>query len=632
MSHIPSAGPHFASANITYTTLPTDEEVTAKTMFDRSSSRHGRVGVNSLPRLLKKLAEYRQDLQGPMNVVGFGSSVQAGASLSSPYDDAPTGYLTQRIKDVLDVGELYNWQPYNAGVNGSAIADFATHWALLITQLQVTAIAMTGGGSGYQVGNILTCGGGTVSDGFSLPGLPATIEVLAIDGAGTITLSRIRRAGMYKVGLGPTASNSPTGGSGSGATFSLTTAAIVPHVVQFGYGMNDASPALFNSGQTYSGFLLYLQRAVNTVHQLGADLLMLTSPHPSVVNNAATVFAFPDSIPQSYPTSISAPVAASAIEPPYPNRADRGSSVTFDLQNGGVAVVVAHRFLRINQAMRQIAADYGAAIVDSEWYWFEALQAQATTLSSVALGEAELFDAGETVHPNLLGHQLSYHRAIDDFVFSLAQQSHQPNFEPRLNGYAAINGPGTSPASAVLDVYPPYPDSTTKPFSLKARTGAADGAGVKANAEQWYADPATGELVSPTLRLPADWDVFGYPSGTQLGIGEGRVTWKGNTYSGYSQRFTSYGIAAGATLDIPIADDAFFNGCAGKVRVHCIQPGVALSQVSEILFSSHNGTLTIATGLEIGSATEFTFAVSTTNIRITNTFANANYFIHIETW
>lgn len=82
-----------------------------------------------------------------------------------------------------------------------------------------------------------------------------------------------------------------------------------------------------------------------------------------------------------------------------------------DPLGNGILIPVSQRHLHINQLMRQAALEAGCAVIDVERYWFEAVSAQ---------GEAALFNAGETVHPNLLGHQLSYQKAINEFLLSLA--------------------------------------------------------------------------------------------------------------------------------------------------------------------------------------------------------------------
>lgn len=75
----------------------------------------------------------------------------------------------------------------------------------------LTAVVVAGGGTGYTVGDVLTLAGGT--------GTAATITVSAVSG-GVITAVTITSVGSYTVA--PTSPNSATGGTGSGATFTVT--------------------------------------------------------------------------------------------------------------------------------------------------------------------------------------------------------------------------------------------------------------------------------------------------------------------------------------------------------------------------------------------------------------------------
>lgn len=79
--------------------------------------------------------------------------------------------------------------------------------------IYISAIAIAAGGSGYAVGNTLSIAGGT--------GTAAVIQVTAVSGTGAITAGVVAFAGNYTVA--PSSPNSPTGGSGSSASLTLTT-------------------------------------------------------------------------------------------------------------------------------------------------------------------------------------------------------------------------------------------------------------------------------------------------------------------------------------------------------------------------------------------------------------------------
>ena len=80
-------------------------------------------------------------------------------------------------------------------------------------EITISAVAIASGGSGYIIGNILTIAGGT--------GSAAILQVSSVNGSGAITGLNIEFAGKYSVA--PSSPNTPTGGSGSTASLTLTT-------------------------------------------------------------------------------------------------------------------------------------------------------------------------------------------------------------------------------------------------------------------------------------------------------------------------------------------------------------------------------------------------------------------------
>ncbi len=176
-----------------------------------------------------------------------------------------------------------------------------------------------------------------------------------------------------------------------------------PTLVVFAYGMNDGFPAMYNTSQPPPFFHTQLVSAIRLVQAAGADPVILTSPHPI----STVTWAMPATYSQAYPTAIPAAVGPEQMTPPA------SSSVVWqDPLETGRRVPVSQRHLHINQVMRAVARETGCALVDAERCWFEAVAARG--------GDAPLFNANETVHPNLLGHQLSYQKAIDAFVTALA--------------------------------------------------------------------------------------------------------------------------------------------------------------------------------------------------------------------
>lgn len=196
-----------------------------------------------------------------------------------------------------------------------------------------------------------------------------------------------------------------------------------PAVVLLIYGMNDGATAIFNSGQTFNGAYTSLRSLCMKIMAAGATPVIVTSPHP---HSGRISWSMPGGVPQNYPSSVAAPVADSALIPPVSQ-----SIKSADPLGRGRNINVAHRFIRINEMMRRVASEMGLPLVDAEKYWFEALYEHA---------EDELFNAGEFNHPNLLGHQLSYWKAIDDFTTAAASYgSGGPAFSPSgQNGFNVL--------------------------------------------------------------------------------------------------------------------------------------------------------------------------------------------------
>lgn len=104
---------------------------------------------------------------------------------------------------------MSNW------IRGSASGhiDFSNQLVAAATGSSMGSISISSGGSGYAEGDILSISGGTGT-------ITAQIEVVAVDGSGVITDARIYNAGVYTVA--PSSPNSPTGGSGSSASFTVS--------------------------------------------------------------------------------------------------------------------------------------------------------------------------------------------------------------------------------------------------------------------------------------------------------------------------------------------------------------------------------------------------------------------------
>jgi len=171
-----------------------------------------------------------------------------------------------------------------------------------------------------------------------------------------------------------------------------TTAGGTPSLVVLAYGMNDGQSAQYHTGQTYPAVYTAGRKLLAQANQDGADAIIMTSPHPHSTRN---------------------PWGLAGLSPTYPTT---GAAIPLDTLAGSVVTVkspsganvsASYRHLRVNEALRQLAADTGSVLLDVEKYWFDAL---------AAYGEDALFNTAEYAHPNLLGHQQSYWKAIDALV------------------------------------------------------------------------------------------------------------------------------------------------------------------------------------------------------------------------
>jgi lysophospholipase L1-like esterase len=194
-----------------------------------------------------------------------------------------------------------------------------------------------------------------------------------------------------------------TDGNSTAYANAKTAAGGTPTAVLLAYGMNDGGPGQYHTGQTYPGAYLAMMQLIASIKLDGGDPIVMTTPHP---HSNKYPWAGLTTTGWSYPKDASNNLVA------IPGT-DRASSVTeADWAGMGVNIPAHYRYLRINESMRQAAADSGVPLIDVERYWFKAV---------AKYGEDALFNGAEYVHPNLLGHQQSYWRAIDDFVAGLTK-------------------------------------------------------------------------------------------------------------------------------------------------------------------------------------------------------------------
>lgn len=163
-----------------------------------------------------------------------------------------------------------------------------------------------------------------------------------------------------------------------------------PDVVVLAYGMNDGAPAQFDQGETYGGAMNDLVALITAIRASGAVPVILTSPGP---HTGRTGLGMPPGpvTPQQSPVDTASPVREVVVP--------------------GVGVAPeSTRHAAVDAGMRAIGKALDVDVVDVEPSWLHAVAER---------GEDALFDPLEFVHPNLLGHRLAYHAAIDDALPAL---------------------------------------------------------------------------------------------------------------------------------------------------------------------------------------------------------------------
>lgn len=107
------------------------KDATVETHLNRGGTRYSWASASDLPRFMKVIRSYRNDLRLPTNVVIFGNSVDKGATLVDK-NDAPGMYFVRMLKKLFDPGDLYNIKAYNYSVDGSTMSEFPAAWATMV--------------------------------------------------------------------------------------------------------------------------------------------------------------------------------------------------------------------------------------------------------------------------------------------------------------------------------------------------------------------------------------------------------------------------------------------------------------------------------------------------------------------
>jgi len=229
-------------------------------------------------------------------------------------------------------------------------------------------------------------------------------------------------ADLYNAQFGPYLSATPynlshgghVASHGDGQWDEIIAAAGKPTDVLFDcFGMNDLSPYSYNSGQTadYLRNPIYYEAELRRRSGNGVKLILLaTTPHPHTGRYPYNL----NGVNMTWPYSKASPVQPDEMVPPAAQ-----SVVTRDWTGGGVTrpgdVRAGHVNIMIRNIARRLHLDptvnARVALLDVEWAWFR-YGAEIYSLD-------QLYNTGEIVHPNLLGHQVSYQRCIREFVTAM---------------------------------------------------------------------------------------------------------------------------------------------------------------------------------------------------------------------
>lgn len=393
----------------------------------------------------------------------------------------------------------------------------------------------------------------------------------------------------------------------------MKAAGVKPIIVHMAYGMNDWQPAQFNSGQTFGGFGPTLEAAVNLARNDGADVILYTTPHASIVNHGAELYTMPPGIPQNYPVDQNTPAKPAPVLPEQMTPPASQSSKSVDYLGDGIMVTLDVRTLSINDAIRAVGRRLGVLVIEADKCYIEALQEATDRLGSPALAEAQFYAPTEKVHPKDRGIEVSYHRAIDEFLLSFCHQLSQGAVE-KTGGYGGMNMQGAG--QAVWDITPPHGDTNTSPMKVWANNGkvAANGDGLNVR-EKWLEVDENGDLVhgrdAHRWRAPIDPDVG--------------IVIENETVD------KAYGVCRRQKLQggpntmvaAPWTTTALPDNSAGTLMLSSQNGGIGIGyQVNFYRWKTRVGVLTLAAdGVNMGSG-QFTVAVSGLRLVVTVTADN----------
>jgi hypothetical protein len=178
-----------------------------------------------------------------------------------------------------------------------------------------------------------------------------------------------------------------------------------------GGGMNDFQVSNFDTNQTFPWAKTHVIAIIEANRTKGIKTLLTTSVHPNTATlDYAGFFRTNPGFPAIYPRYIAGPVDPERDQFP-PASQSRGLR---DMTGGGVLSEYDVRFWAGNRMLREVARLYpnDVILLDAEWSWFR--------YGVEVHGVRALYGENETVHPNELGHQVSYQRVLRAFARDVA--------------------------------------------------------------------------------------------------------------------------------------------------------------------------------------------------------------------
>jgi hypothetical protein len=208
--------------------------------------------------------------------------------------------------------------------------------------------AIVSGGTGYTLNDILTVSGGTA------PSFPVKINVTAVSG-GVITAVSVNQFGAYTVL--PTNPVSVTGGTGSGATFTLGWGIQTPlSITNAGSGYVEQPTVTFSGGGGSGAAAFADVGTTSIIRAIGGSLNFVTSAGISTGNPSFQI-RNPTGATSNYLSTLAAPTGGAVFT--GPTGSDANISTVWFTKNTGI-----HYFATNSGSNNQLLVTHTASAVN----------------------------------------------------------------------------------------------------------------------------------------------------------------------------------------------------------------------------------------------------------------------------